>query len=33
MDKATLKMAMVAMSDRNNKAQDVAKRLNMTTTL
>lgn len=32
MDKSTLKMAMTAMSDRNTKAQDVAKRLGITTT-
>ncbi|MCP3966925.1 MAG: recombinase family protein [Lentisphaerae bacterium] len=32
MDKATLKIAMAAMSDRNSVAKDVAGRLNMTTT-
>tara|TARA_R110002167_G_scaffold214705_1_gene419481 strand:+ start:762 stop:1379 length:618 start_codon:yes stop_codon:yes gene_type:complete len=32
MDKATLKMAMIAMSDRNAVASDIAKRLGMTTT-
>ena len=32
MDKATLKIAMAAMSDRNSVAKDVAKKLNMTTT-
>lgn len=32
MDKATLKMAMAAMSDRNSVAADVAKRLGITTT-
>jgi hypothetical protein len=32
MDIHTLKMAMVAMSDRNSVANDVAKRLSITTT-
>lgn len=32
MDKSTLKMAMTAMSDRNTKAQDIAKKLGITTT-
>ena len=32
MDKATLEMARTAMKDRNNKAQDIAKRLGITTT-
>jgi len=32
MDRATLKMASTAMKDRNNKAQDIAKKLGITTT-